>query len=26
MAGDALTKTDAPLKHIVVLGDGDANF
>jgi hypothetical protein len=24
MAGDALKKTDAPLKHIVVLGDGDA--
>ncbi|MEP7104901.1 MAG: VWA domain-containing protein [Chloroflexota bacterium] len=26
MAGDALAKADAPLKHIVVLGDGDANF
>ena len=26
MAGDALAKVDAPLKHIVVLGDGDANF
>ena len=26
MAGDALLKTDAPLKHIVVLGDGDADF
>ena len=24
MAGEALKKTDAPLKHIVVLGDGDA--
>jgi uncharacterized membrane protein/Mg-chelatase subunit ChlD len=24
-AGDALLKTDAPLKHIVLLGDGDAN-
>jgi Ca-activated chloride channel family protein len=23
LAGDALAKTDAPLKHIVVLGDGD---
>jgi len=26
MAGDALLKTDAPLKHIVVLGDGDADY
>jgi len=26
LAGDALSKTDAPLKHIVVLGDGDADF
>jgi uncharacterized membrane protein len=24
-AGDALLKADAPLKHIVLLGDGDAN-
>ena len=24
LAGDALQKTDAPLKHIVLLGDGDA--
>src|ERR1700682_2428357 len=23
LAGDALAKTDAPLKHIVILGDGD---
>jgi len=23
LAGDALVKTDAPLKHIVILGDGD---
>src|SRR5438105_11468697 len=26
MAGDALKKSNAPLKHIVVLGDGDASF
>jgi uncharacterized membrane protein len=26
LGGDALLKTDAPLKHIVVLGDGDAEF
>jgi uncharacterized membrane protein/Mg-chelatase subunit ChlD len=25
LAGDALHKTDAPLKHIVLLGDGDAD-